>query len=411
MKKITNNLLWVALIIVLSFFIVSYKQTPFNNIVGLKPASAVVQANEAQKVFLESWVDLKNEYLDETMNHQDWAKWKDHYINEIHTKADSYVAIDSMIESLNDPYTRFLSPKDFAEQTRGIDATLQGIGVHISAISGRVSIVEVIDKTPAKEVGLKAGDIILKVNDKSINGLSLDSVAELIRGKAGTSVILQIKRDSKIFTKKVPRRQIHIMNVEYKMLNPDVAYIKITSFLSQDASKEMLEALAKTSSSKGIIIDLRGNFGGLLQNAVLISNLFMDKGIIVSVVDRNGAKEVIKAEQYMKISDKPIVLLVNRSSASASEILSGALKDNKRAVLVGDTTFGKGLVQRILELEDGSGINITIAKYLTPNGVDINKKGIEPDFKVAFTEKDFLSKKDPQLDKAKEIINKEIKSY
>ncbi|MEI7475595.1 MAG: S41 family peptidase [bacterium] len=409
MNKIIKNLFWLALITILSFFIINYKETPFNNVVGLNPAYTAVQSNEAQKTFLEAWVDLKNEYLDPTMNQQDWKKWQDRYINVIQSKPDAYVAIDSMIQSLNDPYTRFLPPSEFAEQTRGIDATVQGIGVHIGAPNGKPQVIDVIEKTPAQEAGLKAGDIILKVNAKSTSGLSLDDVAEIIRGKAGTSVTLTIKRGNSILIKKVQRREIHINNVEYKMLTPDIAYIKISSFLSQDASKEMLEALSKTNASKGIIIDVRGNFGGLLQNAVIISNLFMDKGTIVSTVDRNGEKEVIKAESFMKITNKPIILLVNGASASASEILSGALKDNNRAILVGEKTYGKGLVQRIIELKDGSGINVTIAKYLTPNGTDINKKGIEPNYKVAYTEKDFYQKKDPQLDKAKQLIEEEIK--
>lgn len=408
MKKIIGNILWIALIAVLSLFIVSYKQTPFHNIIALKPASTALQANEAQKVFLEAWFNLKKEFLDTSMNHQQWDKWKNRYIDVIQDKADAYVAIDSMIESLDDPYTRFLSPSEFADQTRGIDAKLQGIGVHIGSVSGKITIVDVIDNTPAKEAGLKAGDIILKVNSVPTEGVSLDKIADKIRGKAGTKVVLTIKRENQVLTKEVIRREIKIKNVEYKMLDSNIAYIRISSFLSQDTSKEMLEALAKTKNSKGIIVDVRGNFGGLLQNAVIISNMFISKGNIVSIVDRSGAKEVISAEPYIKITDKPMVVLINQASASASEILSGALKDNNRAVLVGETTYGKGLVQRIIELSDGSGMNVTIAKYLTPKGTDINKKGIEPNYKVSYEGNGLGDDKDPQLNKAKEILKKKL---
>lgn len=357
-----------------------------------------------QGIFLRAWKVIENEYLDDTYNHQDWDKWKDRYYDKIKTKEDAYVAIDTMLESLNDPYTRYLRPSDFQEQDRSIDAKLYGIGVHIANRYDRTIIVHVIDSTPAKAAGLKAGDVILKINGISTKGLDVKEVADKVRGKVGSKVSLQILRNKKLISKDILRKEINLKSVEYKMLDNKYAYIHILSFISNETSMETAQALEKTKNAKGIIIDLRGNYGGLLPNAVFIANMFIKKGSIVSIVDKTGYKETIDAEPFEIYTNKPVIVLINQASASASEILSGALKDHHRAVLVGERSFGKGLVQKIVSLPDGSGLNVTIAKYLTPKGTDINKKGIQPDYKVKITEKDIIKNHDPQLEKAKQVL-------
>ncbi len=359
--------------------------------------------------FLSAWHALNSQYIDSTFNHQEWPKWKDRYFRAIKTKQDCYLAINTMLESLNDPYTRFLPPSEFEEQDRNIDAKLFGIGVHISKIKDNVVVVNVIEDTPAYKAKLKMGDIIFKVNDTLTKGLTLKEVAQIVRGKAGTVVNLTIIREKKELIKKVTREEIYIKSVKHKILENKYAYINLSSFISSDATEEMRQALKKTNNTQGLILDLRGNNGGLLPNAILISNMFLSKGTIVSIVDKNGNKQTIKAKHSRMLSTKPMVILINGGSASASEILSGALKENNRAKLVGGKTFGKGLVQKIHQLPDGSGINITVAKYLTPNGNDINKKGIEPDYLVKLTKKDFINLKDPQLDKAIEVLAMEVK--
>lgn len=366
-----------------------------------------------QDIFMYAWKTIKDQYVDKTCNDQDWSRWRKKYLDQIKTREDAYVAIETMIESLNDPYTRFLPPYEFAEQNRNIDAELYGIGVHIAKVKDKVVIIHIIDGTPAKEAGLKTGDIILKVNNDTTKGMDLKEIANRVRGKIGTSVTLKILRDKKEIVKEITRKKINLKSVEYKVLKGNYAYIKISSFISSETSFEMLKALSSTKDTKGIILDLRGNHGGLLPNAIFISNMFVDKGDIVSIVDRYGHKKTIKAEEGIKITDKPLVVLINQASASASEILSGALKDHKRAILVGETTFGKGFVQKIQRLPDGSGINITIAKYLTPKGTDIDQKGIHPDYVIELTREDFLKDRDPQLEKARQLIvsqsNKQLK--
>jgi carboxyl-terminal processing protease len=361
----------------------------------------------AKKLFLESWQVIRDEYYDETYNHQDWNRWKNKYLNKINSKEDAYVAIDTMLESLDDPYTRFLPPQDFKEQNMEIDARLFGIGINIAQIKDNIIVLSVLESTPAEKADIEAGDIILKINQKTAKGISLKKAADLIRGKRGTEVKLTILRDKKTIEKAVKRDEITLKSVSYKSFTNKIGYIRISSFLSNDTIKEFLNAAFKAGDDKGLIIDLRGNPGGQLSNAVLIADMFIDSGTVVSMVDRNDKKTDIKAHKKGILIDKPLVILINKSSASASEILSGALKDHHRAILVGTTTFGKGLIQKIQKLPDNTGLNLTVARYLTPDGTDINKKGIKPDYTIEMTKEDFLKNKDPQLDKAKEIIQKQ----
>lgn len=363
--------------------------------------------NEAQRLFLTSWNTIKNEYYDKSLNSQNWEKWKAKYLENIETQDDAYIAIESIIESLNDPYTRFLRPDAFEEQNMSINAKLYGIGVNISDINGKPTIVGVIDDTPAQKACLRLGDVIVGVDGHDTTGFTLKDIAKLVRGEAGAPVELSIFRDKKKFDVHIVREEIHLKTVKMEMLDK-IAHITISSFLSQDTPKEFIQALMQTSDSQGIILDLRGNTGGLLPNAVIIANMFLPEGNIVSIVDRDGKRTDITAKYNSSYVKKPLVVLIDEGSASASEILSGALKDYDRATLVGETSFGKGLVQKIQPVPTGSAINITIAKYLTPSGADIHKKGIEPDYEVELSPDDFIAEKDPQLDKAKALLDEII---
>ena len=193
---------------------------------------------------------------------------------------------------------------------------------------------------------------------------------------------------------------------EIKILPENIGYIQITSFLGTNVAEDFLSSLNSIKDTKGLILDLRGNTGGLLPNAVFITDLFLKEGNIVSIVDRNGIKSDINAQDKVSLTQKPMIILIDGATASASEIVSGALKDYKMAVLVGEKTYGKGMVQKIYPMPNKTGMNLTIAKYLTPNGADINKKGILPDYVVKYTEEDYYAKKDPQLDEAKKIMRK-----
>ena len=357
------------------------------------------------------WKLVNSKYVDQTNNSQDWTKWRHKYDTVIRTNEDAYVAINTMIASLNDPYTKFLDPKEFAEETSSIRGSLKGIGVQIGMKDGKLMVIAPIEDTPAEKAGLLADDEIIEIDGVSTKGITVDKAADKIRGKEGTTVTLLIKRkdiEPKAYT--ITRAEIEVKSISQKMpievnMPNEFSYIRLSSFISRNATKEFNDILNKTKDKKGYIIDLRSNPGGLLTNAIYISDMFLDGGTIVSTVDRDGYKETQRATRGSSVK-KPVVVLINKGSASASEIFSGALKDNHRAVIVGEQSFGKGLVQEINRLPYEAGINITIQKYLTPNGTDINKKGITPDIIVELTEENVKNKDDVQLKKAIEVLHK-----
>lgn len=360
-----------------------------------------------QRLFDRTWKVINKEYYEPGFNHQNWYRWKARYQNKIKTEDDAKVAIDSMIASLDEPYTRFMTQKDFEELTTSITSKIYGIGVNIYSKSGKTEIFNVMPGTPADFAQLKQGDIITHVDGKDIAGMNVSEVASLVRGPENSIVELTILREGKKLTKIIKRKEIRIKSVKSSILDNHIGYIKIISFMSGTTPNEFIDALNNTKDTDSLIIDLRGNPGGLLENAIFIADRFINQGKIVDIIYRNGYRKSISAKDEGTPIDKPIVLLVNEASASASEILSGALKDSHKATLIGNKTFGKGLVQKVVPLPNKTGLNVTIARYLTPNGTDINKLGIKPDIEIG-TGLDFLSenKTDIQLETAKEFLIK-----
>lgn len=361
----------------------------------------------SQKLFDNVWETVRENYYDASLNNQDWGRWKDHYRNRIKTDEDAKVAVQTMLESLDDPYSRYMSKSEYADQNSSINSKITGIGVNIATESGKVQIINVMEGTPAQYANLQNGDIITAIDGKDVNGLPLSEVANLVRGPENSFVEMTILRGKDKFTKKVIRKEIKIKTVR-SSLDKNIGYIQIMTFIGSTTPNEFLEALEKTKRADGLILDLRGNTGGLLPNAIFIANLFIPEGNIVSIVGRNGYKYDIYAQDTEFNINKPMIVLVDGASASASEILSGALKDYKKAKLLGSQTYGKGMVQKIIPLPNETGLNLTIAKYLTPNGTDINKKGISPDIEVNFTLEDVKKQNDVQLTTAKTILSEMI---
>ncbi|MDQ5963961.1 MAG: family peptidase [Cyanobacteriota bacterium erpe_2018_sw_39hr_WHONDRS-SW48-000098_B_bin.30] len=345
-----------------------------------------------QVLYHRVWQLVKDEFYERDYNKQSWDRWEHRYDGKLKTLDDSHKAVETMILSLGDKYTRFLDHDAFDDEKQQIDAKLCGIGVQIGfkEETKRVYIITPIEDTPAYEAGVLAEDEILEINGKSTKGFNVEDAAKLIRGPINTPVHLVLGRSGAKFKKDIVRREIPIKAVQtVKMLDNEVGYVRLASFISQKANDEMKAALVKLENlhAKGVILDLRDNPGGLLSNAIEISNMFLESGNVVSTVDRDGYKTPA-ASSGSPLWRKPMVVLINKNSASASEITSGALHDNGRALLVGQNTFGKGLVQGINRLDDGTGINITIAKYLTPSDEDIHKKGIKPDVVVEVSSED-----------------------
>lgn len=368
-----------------------------------------VQAATPDELYDYVWKLISKKYVDPTNNYQDWNQWRYKYKNKLHTFDDCYVAIDTMLASLDDPYTRFLDEKEFNEETTSIRGSLKGIGTQIGIKDGQLVIIAPIENSPAELAGLKADDLILEIDGKSTKGITVDKAADRIRGEKGTTVNLLIKRgDANPRNYIIVRDEIEIKSVSTKMpietaIPEDIQYIRLSSFISKNASNEIQNILRNCDDKKGIILDLRSNPGGLLTNAITISDMFLSGGVIVSTVDRDRYKDTTRAT-ITNLTNKPLVVLINKGSASASEILSGALKDNHRAVIIGEQSFGKGLVQEINKLPNSTGMNLTIQRYLTPSGADINKKGITPDIIVELKDEHIKNKDDVQLKRAVRVL-------
>jgi carboxyl-terminal processing protease len=373
------------------------KNTQEGSLIAQLPLRGV-KALTPDELYHKVWFLIKDEFYEpHALDEQHWTRWEHRYDGKLKTLDDAHKAIQTMLESLGDRYTRFLDVDAFEDEKSQIEAHLFGVGIQIGMDkSNKVVVIAPIDDTPASRAGLMAQDIIAEIDGKDTKGMSVEEAAKLIKGRKGSQVTLTVTRQSKPMKFTMTRDEIHINAVQTaKMLNQDVGYIRLTSFISQDANREMLKALSTLSSAKGIILDLRDNPGGLLTNAIEISNMFLDgHKDIVSTVDKDGYKTPAVSDGR-PVSHQPLVILINKGSASASEIASGAMHDNGRATLVGERSFGKGLVQGITRLEDKSGVNVTIAKYLTPNDTDINKKGITPDVTVNLSDKDWTEGRGP----------------
>jgi len=374
----------------------------------------------------EVWQIVQRQYVDGTFNQVDWQAVRNEYVKNksYSNQEEAYKSIREMLKKLDDPYTRFMDPKEFQNMQVDTSGELTGIGITISQDEKTKQLVVIapIEDTPAFKAGILAKDIILKIDNKSTKGMDTNQAVSLIRGEAGTQVILTIQRNGQTRQFNIKRARIEIHPVKYSQKQTpagNLGYIRLNQF-SANAGKEMQAAIRDLESKKvsGYILDLRGNPGGLLFSSIEIARMWLNKGTIVSTIDRGGERER-EVANGRALTNKPLVVLVDKGSASASEILSGALQDNKRAVLVGTQTFGKGLVQSVRPLEDGSGLAVTIAKYHTPSDRDINKHGIDPDVKVDLSdaqrqdlwlnERDKLATlQDPQFAKAVEVMRKQL---
>ncbi|NDD45055.1 MAG: PDZ domain-containing protein, partial [Synechococcaceae bacterium WB9_4xB_025] len=317
-------------------------------------------------------------------------------------------AIRGMLASLDDPYTRFLDPKEFKEMQIDTSGELTGVGIQISLDkeSKEIVVVSPIEGTPASKAGVQPKDVIVSIDGKSTKGMTTEDAVKLIRGKEGSEVVLGLRRKGQVVQVPLVRARIEIHSVNSQLNTAPngkkIGYIRLKQF-NANAAKEMRAAIRKLEAegAEGYVLDLRSNPGGLLEASVDIARQWIDEGTIVSTKTREGIQDVRRATGSA-LTQRPVVVIVNEGSASASEILSGALQDNQRAQLVGNKTFGKGLVQSVRGLADGSGMTVTIAKYLTPKGTDIHKNGIKPDVSVQMSEEEIKSLKLEDLGTAKD---------
>ena len=344
-----------------------------------------------------------------------WSVWRlllTHYIHPEDLKVESmlYGAVSGMVQSIDDPYSMFMTPSENKEFHDSLNGTLQGIGAELTVRDGFIVIVAPIKGSPASRAGLLPGDMILAVDGEEIKGQTLQQVVQRIRGQKGTEVKLTIQREGKWIPQEISilRDEINIPSVEHELKETSsgsIGYIAINQF-AEHTNKEVELALKnlKEEEPKGIILDVRFNGGGYLDRAVDLASMFLRQGKVVSVARREGEPEAHYVYGRPIDTETPLVILINQGSASASEILAGALQDHKRATVIGETSFGKGTVQEIFEMPGGSSLRVTVAKWLTPNGKDLSKAGVEPDIEVVRTTEDMEEERDPQLDAAMKLL-------
>jgi len=392
----------------------------------LGSSTAAIISDSPKEVMDEAWQIVFRDYLDTTGKYTEdrWKILRRDVLNKSYGNTkDAYEAIRGMLATLDDPYTRFLDPREFKEMQIDTSGELSGVGIQLSLDKDTKELIVVspIDGSPASRADVKPKDVITQINGKSTKGMSTEDAVKLIRGPVGTKVSIQLRRNkTQLVIVDLIRDRIEIHAVDSRLnTTPDgskVGYIRLKQF-NANATKDMRAAIREleTKGVQGYVLDLRSNPGGLLMASVEIARQWLDDGVIVSTKTRDGVQD-IKRASGKALTKAPVVVLVNEGSASASEILSGALQDNNRAILVGQKTFGKGLVQSVRGLSDGSGMTVTIAKYLTPSGRDIHKFGIQPNITAKLTEDDAKNlkfdqlgtKNDPQYKVAETALSKQL---
>lgn len=337
-----------------------------------------------------------------------------YYLFDIDKNKQQEGAVEGYVKALGDPYSEFLTKEEMDSLNQQTEGEYAGVGIVVTpSETGAITVVSAIKGSPAFEKGIKKDDIILKINGKDYNASQMNDAVKVMKGKPNTDVKLTIARmenkTSKIFDVNITRRMISLTTVNSQKIG-DIGYINITQF-DRKTDKEFIEQYEnlKKQNVKSIVLDLRNNPGGLLDSTVKIADYLLPQGVIVKTVDKNKKEDVQKSDSSEQ--NLPMVVLVNGSSASASEILTGALKDYKKATIVGEKTFGKGIVQTIIPMDKGEGLKLTISEYFSPNGNKIHKQGVKPDLEIKLDEKakgigvEFMNE-DNQLQKALEILNK-----
>ncbi len=398
LKKISSilpKLAFIAIVFAFGIWIGQNVAFPFSP--DRAPIFSVANQNTPSQVkadftpFWDAWDKVTSGYLERS---------------KIDPQKLIYGAIAGMVDSLGDPYTVFLDPEQNSEFELSLSGTFEGVGIEIDIRDKTLVVVAPIDGTPAQKAGVRAGDKILQIDGEDTFGMNIQDAVSKIRGKKDTKIVLGLGRGEKKLDVTIIRAKIVIKSVEFEDLGSGVAKIKITRF-GDNTFREWSKVVNKfvAGGFKKLIIDMRNNPGGRLDHSISITGDFVNKGTTVVIEEEASGKQVpFKTENEPRLKGVKTVILINKGSASASEIVAGALRDLLSVKLVGETTFGKGSIQKVEDLAAGAGLHITFAKWLTPKEIWVNKKGLKPDVEVKLTEEDTKAKKDPQLDKAIELL-------
>ncbi len=360
------------------------------------------------RLYINAWRIAKLEYADSTMNYQDWNRWRNRYHGKIKTMEDANVAISSMLASLNDIYTRFLQTNKYKRQKVILESKITGLGLNFNKTDDGIIVNKILKNSPAETEELMPGDKIIKINDKYVILMSDDEIQNYIEAKEGEEVTLIIKRGWKILQKKLNSKETPIDTMSYRITKDNIGIITISTIMGEKAVDDFNTIIDKTNKTKGLIIDLRNNYGGIIANAVEMADSMFRNGNIVNIKSKGKIKYKIYSDKDAGFTEKPIVILVNNRTASAAEILAGALKYNLNAVLIGENTYGKNAIQHVIPLANNTGLIITSEKYILPNGEDIQDKGITPDY--VYTNLKRTKKNDELMKKAEKLLLDKVKN-
>lgn len=397
------SFLLIFIFLLIGSFFLGYRKGQLNN--------SLVKNVPLEKAIIEN-KEFQNGKVDFSLFWKVWDLVKEKHVerNNLDAQKMVYGAINGMLSATGDPYSSFFNPEESKMFSEDIAGSFDGIGAELGIKDEILTVIAPLDGSPAQKSGIRSGDKILKIDEKSSMELTIDQAVDLIRGKKGTQVKLTILHDGDQETIEitVTRDTIKLDSAKVEFKDDGIAYLKIIKF-SDDVDVQFNSAMNKiiAEKSKGIILDLRDNPGGLLDKSVLIASRIIPKdNVVVLEEDSSGKRKDLRTLGGDKLSSIPMVVLINEGSASASEILAGALKDDRGLTLIGEKTFGKGSVQQLIDLSGGSSVKITVAKWLTPKGDYIMEKGISPDIGIEMTNDDYKNNRDPQFDKAMEEIKK-----
>ncbi|MFW5884750.1 MAG: S41 family peptidase [Patescibacteria group bacterium] len=411
-----NNVFWFVLASVLIFYIgTAWGKSQTDTADGpTDKFSVFMEELSNPKSLLKNTEEGKPEKVDFGVFWDTWNELDKSYIDKesLKTQERVYGAVEGMVKAAGDPYTNFMTPEETEDFNTDMEGSFEGIGAEIGVREEVLTIIAPISGMPAEKAGLKAGDKVIEINGESASDLNVDEAVEKIRGPKGSKVTLSILREGESETQNVEiiRDEIDLKSVRYEKKEDGIAYVQIANF-SEDTSAEFNKEITKViaDDNKGIVLDLRNNPGGYLNIAVEMASKFIPRGeLVVQERKSNGKVDEFKALGGANLEELPVVVLINEGSASASEILAGALRDQKESLLVGEKSFGKGSVQQLKKLKDGSSLKVTIAEWLTPNGDSINEEGLNPDIKVEITKENIEDQEDVQLERALEEIRKKI---
>lgn len=385
MKKSQALLQALAFLMVSSFLLASL------------PSPALAQSVNPQSLYTAAWKTIKDAYYDRSFGGQDWSRWQHKYDNQLKTEEDAHRAIRTMLSSLGDTNSKFISRYEMAEEKSELASKVSGIGVNISAnAEGKAAILATVEGSPAFKAGIMPGDIISSVDGLSVEGLSIPQMSRHIRGPEGTKVLLGVTRNGEPMEFPLTRASIPIKAIATETVLPgNIGYLRLSDFAGKSVPDDFKSALARMRNTDGLIIDLRFTSAGLFKNATDVASMLLGPGQTIVALDAQGKRMPYKSTMPVALSRQPLVVLTNGATSSMSEVLAGALQDNGRAKLVGERTSGSGLMQSLRTLPDGSGLIVSVMRYLTPKNRVVERLGLQPDYTVTITDSEFLSGKGP----------------